>query len=60
MQVLQYNIILIFQTIGWRPLPARHVIIYMSDAQFHLGGDGKVRCSSLNIYVLSTNTVNFH
>jgi hypothetical protein len=29
-------------TIGWRPLPARHVIIYMSDAQFHLGGDGKI------------------
>ena len=30
------------QIIGWRPNPARRLLVYMSDAGIHFGGDGKV------------------
>ena len=30
------------QIIGWRPNPARRLLVYMTDAGIHFGGDGKV------------------
>ena len=34
----------ILQIIGWRDNPARRLLVYMTDADFHFGADGKVGC----------------
>ena len=33
---------LFLQIIGWRENPARRLLVYMTDASFHFGADGKV------------------
>ena len=35
-------ITLAVQVIGWRDPPVRHMLIVITDASFHVAGDGKV------------------